>query len=116
MKTPEFEQKYKALQEEAKAIASELKPLAKRYKSLCKKALTLGYKADNDDHLYTKVPITNILLGNTDETDTDGWNIHVLFRLTDFDDEASFFLQDAYVLLMNLKDEPFHKQTRKHTK
>lgn len=102
MKTPEFEQKYKALQEEAKAIATELKPLAKRYKALCKKANALGYKADNDKHLYRE----NKELG---DTDTDGWNIHVLFRLTDFDDEAGFFLQDAYVLLLNLADQPFDK-------
>ena len=113
MTTAQFKEKYKALQEEAKALATELKPFAKRYRALSKKASALGYKADNDEHLYTEAPKTNTLLGNTDETDTDGWNIHVLFRLTDFDDEASFFLQDAYVLLMNLADQPFDEPRRR---
>lgn len=106
MKTEEFENKYVALQAEAKALAAELKPFVKRYKSLCKKASALGHKADNDKKLYRE----NKELG---DNEPDGWNIHVLFRLTDFEDEASFFLQDACVLLLNLADEPFRSKTKK---
>ena len=108
MTTEQFKEKYEVLQKEAKAIATELKPLAKRYRALSKKAIALGSKADNDKHLYKMVQKLNGICA--DDLDTDGWNIHVLFRLTDFDDEASFFLQDAYVLLMNLMDEPFVKK------
>ena len=109
MTTAQFKEKYEALQKEAKAIATELKPLAKRYRALSKKAVALGHKADYDKKLYRE----NKELG---DTVTDGWNIHVLFRLTDFEDEAGFLLQDAYVLLLNLVDQPFDKQTRKRLK
>lgn len=112
MTTAQFKEKYKALQEEAKAFAAELKPLAKKYKALCKKANALGRKADNDKQLYKRVPKTNTMLGNTDETDTDGWSIHVLFRLTDFDG-AEEWVQDACNVLLNLTDEPFYRKARK---
>lgn len=102
MTTAQFKEKYEALQKEAKALATELKPLAKRYKALCTKAITLGHKADYDKKLYRE----NKELG---DNEPDGWNIHVLFRLTDFEDEAGFFLQDAHVLLLNLADQLFDK-------
>lgn len=109
MTTAQFKKKYEDLQKEAKAIATELKPLAKRYKALCTKATTLGTKVDYDARLYKE----NKELG---DHEPDGWNIHVLFRLTDFEDEAGFLLRDAYLLLMNLVDQPFNKQLkwRKH--
>ena len=103
MTTAQFKEKYEALRKEAKALATELKPFAKRYKSLCKKASALGYKGDNDKKLYRE----NKELG---DNETDGWNIHVLFRLTDFDG-AEEWVQDACNVLLNLTDEPFHKQT-----
>lgn len=106
MTTAQFKEKYEGLQEEAKAIATELKPLAKRYKALCKKASALGHKADYDKKLYRE----NKELG---DNEPDGWNIHVLFRLTDFEDEAGFLLQDANTLLLNLADQPFNEQIRR---
>lgn len=106
MKTEEFENKYMALQAEAKALAAELKPLAKRYKSLCKKASALGHKADYDKNLYRENK-------ELDDTEPDGWSIHVLFRLTDFEGESSFLLQDANTLLLNLVDQPFRSETEK---
>lgn len=106
MKTEEFENKYVALQAEAKALAAELKPFAKRYKALCKKACALGSKADNDKKLYRE----NKELG---DTETDGWDIRVILRLTDFEDESSFLLQDANTLLLNLVDQPFRSETEK---
>ena len=107
MTTAQFKEKYEALQKEAKAIATELKPLAKRYRTLSKKAITLGSKADNDKHLYKMVQKLNSICG--DDLDTDGWNIHVLFRLSDFDG----YEEDAHGvlnLLLNLVDEPFAKK------
>ena len=102
MKTPELKTKYEALRAEAKALASELKPFVKRYNAICKKAVALGYKADNDKGLYKK---------DVDgDNAPDGWNIHILFRLSDFEDEAGFFLQDARTLLLNLADQPFDKR------
>lgn len=99
MKTPELKIKYEALQAEAKALAGELKPPIKRYNAVCKKAVALAYKADNDKGLYKK--------DADGDNEPDGWNIHILFRLSDFEDEAGFLLQDACTLLLNLADQPF---------
>ena len=102
MKTSELKIKYEALQAEAKALAGELKPLVKRYNSICKKATALAYKADNDNGLYRK--------DADGDNEPDGWNIHILFRLSDFEDDMGFLLQDAHTLLLNLADQPFNKR------
>ena len=106
MTTAQFKEKYEALQKEAKTIAMELGLFAKRYKALCKKASALGHKADNDKKLYRE----NKELG---DNEPDGWDIHVLFRLTDFD-EAEYWVQDARVVLLNLTDQPFAKKKIVH--
>lgn len=102
MTTEQFKEKYEALQKEAKAIAAELKPFAKKYRSFCKKASALGHKADYDKKLYRE----NKELG---DNEPDGWNIHILFRLTDFD-EAEEWVKDACNVLLNLTDESFAKK------
>lgn len=106
MTTEQFKEKYKALQEEAKALANELKPIAKRYRSFCKKATALGYKGDNDAKLYKKNE------ERCGDCEPDGWSIHVLFRLTDFDG-AEEWVQDACNVLLNLADQPFNERGKK---
>ena len=105
MTTAQFKEKYEALQKEGKDIATELKIFAKRYRAFCKKASALGHKADNDEKLYRE----NKELGNNGP---DGWNIHILFRLTDFDG-AEDWVHDACNVLLNLTDEPFYRKARK---
>lgn len=107
MKTSQFKAKYEALQEEAKSLANELRPLAKKFKSLSKRAAGLGSKANTDKGLYRPC-------GTTDDSEPDRWNIHVLFRLTDFEDySADDYLIGAMNLLLNLVDEPFDRRDRK---
>lgn len=109
MKVQEFKEKYIELQKEAKSIEKELKTLAKRYGALAKKAVSLGNKADYDKELYVENQTTG-------ESETNGWNVQVLLRLTDFEDDAEFFLQDARTVLLNLVDQPFMKRQKKASK
>lgn len=101
MKTSQFKTKYEALQEEAKSLADELQPLAKKFRSLSKRAVDLGFKADMDKDLYRRC------------LDPDGWNIHVLFRLADFECDSSDHFTCAMNNLLNLVNEPFDQRDRK---
>ena len=106
MTTAQFKEKYEALQKEAESLAAELKPLAKRYREFCRKACALGHKAGDEERLYRENEEFGI-------RETDGWSMHVLFRLTDFEDDNGFLLRDAYVLLLNLADQPFYRKLMK---
>lgn len=89
MTTSELKKRYSALQEEARSIDKELKPLLRRYRSLCRKANSLYYKANNDKELYT----FNQIIGSTVP---DGWNINILFRLSDFEEPYESYMDVAH--------------------
>lgn len=79
MTTRELKKRYTALQEEARSLAKEMKPLLRRYRSICRKANSLATVVDNDKELYTFDKTTR-------QNEPDGWNINILFRLSDFEE------------------------------
>ena len=104
MTTKELKKKYLALQEEARSLDKELKPLLKRYRSICRKANSLANVADNDKELYTFDQTTR-------QNEPDGWNINILFRLSDFEEPGESNLDVAHDNLVGIIKQPVNQRS-----
>ena len=85
MTTKELKKRYMALQEEARSIDKELKPLLNRYRSICRKSRRLYFEADRCYELYA----FDQTIGHYEP---DGWNIKILFRLSDFEEPDESYM------------------------
>ena len=95
MTTRELKKRYKALQEEVRSLDKELKPLLRRYRSLLRKINSLFYSVDRDAELYTFDKRTKRL-------EPDGWNIGILFRLSDFEEPDESFMDTIHDALVGI--------------
>jgi len=100
MTVEEYKTKYTEIQKEAEQLYKESKPILQKLKKFSKKCFKLGLKVDSDKHLYTKDEFSH------HESIPDNWNIHILFRLNEFE----CGIQDAeelMALLYNIMDTTF---------